>query len=176
MELSRRRITKENRERNYFGEKMRRIMKVFTCRSKNGRWRTPWMLWVVAMVGLAGIFALPGEALFAENVKNAQELADIHRMVGRWVRPDGGYLLELSLTGTGGDLQAAYFNPQPIHVARTQASCRENSCKLFIELRDVNYPGSTYTLQYDAKTDRLQGDYFQAVQKQTYAIEFVRSK
>jgi len=45
-----------------------------------------------------------------------------------------------------------------------------------LELRDVNYPGSTYTLQYDASYDRLEGTYFQAVHRQTFDIEFVRTR
>ena len=47
---------------------------------------------------------------------------------------------------------------------------------MFVELRDVNYPGSAYNLRYDPKTDRLIGTYFQAVQRQTYDVEFVRMK
>jgi len=31
-------------------------------------------------------------------------------------------------------------------------------------------------LQYDPKSDRLKGAYFQAVEKQTFNIEFVRVK
>jgi len=48
--------------------------------------------------------------------------------------------------------------------------------RLFVELRDVNYPGSAYDLQYDTRTDRLKGTYFQAVEKRAYEIEFVRTK
>ena len=48
--------------------------------------------------------------------------------------------------------------------------------KVFIELRDVNYPGSTYTLAYDVKTDRLVGRYFQAVAGETFDVYFVRLK
>ena len=44
------------------------------------------------------------------------------------------------------------------------------------EQRDVNYPGSTYNLQYDPETDRLKGTYFQAVERQTFEIQFVRAK
>jgi len=39
-----------------------------------------------------------------------------------------------------------------------------------------NYPGSTYTLQYDPASDRLKGTYFQAVQRQTFDIEFMRAR
>jgi len=43
-------------------------------------------------------------------------------------------------------------------------------------LRDINYPGSKYNLQYDPETDRLIGTYFQAIQRQTFDVEFTRAK
>jgi hypothetical protein len=101
---------------------------------------------------------------------------DEQRLVGRWVRPDGGYTLKLKEVGKEGNVKAAYFNPRPINVAKAEFSRKEGKLTIFIELRDVNYPGSQYNLQYDAKTDRLIGTYFQAVEKQTYSIEFMRTK
>ena len=67
-----------------------------------------------------------------------------------------------------GTLKAAYFNPRPINVARAQFSRKDGTLTVFIELRDVNYPGSKYNLKYDPKSDRLIGTYFQAVQAETY--------
>ena len=75
-----------------------------------------------------------------------------------------------------GSLKAAYFNPRPINVSRAELERKDGKISLLVELRDVNYPGSLYRLRYDPKSDRLQGTYFQAVQRQTYAIEFVRIK
>jgi len=46
----------------------------------------------------------------------------------------------------------------------------------FVELRDVNYPGSTYTLVYQAENDRLYGIYYQAALGQMFEVEFVRAK
>ena len=46
--------------------------------------------------------------------------------------------------------------------------------KLFVELRDVNYPGSTYSLRYDPARDVLEGAYFQAMEQQTFDVSFVR--
>jgi hypothetical protein len=46
---------------------------------------------------------------------------------------------------------------------------------VFVELRDVNYPGSTYTLRYEPARDRLVGLYDQAAQRQHYDLIFVRS-
>ncbi len=78
--------------------------------------------------------------------------------------------------GKDGSQKAAYFNPRPISVARAEWKRKDGALTIIVELRDVNYPGSTYTLQYDPKSDRLKGTYFQAVAKQTFAVEFTRGK
>lgn len=96
------------------------------------------------------------------------------KLVGRWVRTDGGYVLEIRGVEPGGKVDAAYFNPRPIHVARAEAAQDGDAVKLLIELRDVNYPGSTYSLTYDAGRDVLEGTYFQAMERQTYDVSFVR--
>jgi len=101
---------------------------------------------------------------------------DVQHIVGRWIRPDGGYMLDLKEIGKDGTLKAAYFNPNPINVYRAELGRKQGAITIFVELRDVNYPGSTYNLIYDPKTDRLVGTYFQAVQKVTFDIEFMRSK
>ena len=72
-------------------------------------------------------------------------------------------------------MEAAYFNPRPIHVAKAQASRDGGKLKVFVELRDVNYPGSTYTLAYNATADRLDGIYYQAVEKQNFEVYFIRT-
>jgi hypothetical protein len=48
--------------------------------------------------------------------------------------------------------------------------------KVFVELRDVNYPGSTYTLTYDPASDQLKGIYYQAVEQQRFPVAFFRAK
>ncbi len=102
--------------------------------------------------------------------------AEAQRLAGRWVRPDGGYVLELREIAKDGSLKAAYFNPRPINVGRAEWRRKGGALTVIVELRDVNYPGSTYTLHYDAATDQLKGTYYQAVEKQTFSIEFLRTK
>ncbi len=121
------------------------------------------------MVGM--VFAESGNPL-----KQTQVKTDVQRLEGRWVRPDGGYILELWDVKKDGSVSAAYYNPRPIKVFSAKWSRRDGKINLFVELRDVNYPGSKYNLQYDLKSDRLKGTYFQAVEKQTFNIEFVRAK
>jgi len=98
------------------------------------------------------------------------------RLVGRWLRPDGGYVLEIRAAQADGRLEAAYLNPRPITVARAEWRREGGRLRVFVELRDVNYPGSTYTLSFLPEQDRLVGVYFQAVQRQTFNVEFVRQQ
>ena len=48
--------------------------------------------------------------------------------------------------------------------------------KIIIELRDINYRGSTYTLNYLPDRDMLAGEYYQAVERLTFYVEFARNK
>jgi hypothetical protein len=99
---------------------------------------------------------------------------DPDRLVGRWVRPDGGYVIEIRDVDEAGRVDAAYFNPNSIHIAEARITRDGTVINLFIELRDVNYPGSTYLLTYDPAEDQLKGSYYQAVARETYEIFFER--
>ena len=101
---------------------------------------------------------------------------DFGALKGRWLRPDGGYILSVKYVDPGGKMDAAYYNPRPINVSKAQATREGETLKVFIELRDAGYPGSTYTLIYDPKTDRLGGVYYQAAMGQRFDVIFVRSK
>jgi hypothetical protein len=100
---------------------------------------------------------------------------DPAKLVGRWLRADGGYLLQLTEPGPDGQLQAAYFNPRPINVARAAWKHQDGYLGAFVELRAPNYPGSTYTLAYDPTQDRLVGLYFQAAMQEQFDVEFKRT-
>jgi hypothetical protein len=98
------------------------------------------------------------------------------RLNGRWLRPDGGYVLEIRSVDASGQIDAAYLNPRPITIAKAQATRDGSVVNVFVELRAPNYPGSTYTLTYDPQHDQLRGIYFQAVQQQNFEVTFVRMK
>ena len=92
----------------------------------------------------------------------AQETST-QRLIGNWVRTDGGYIIAVRSVDPGGRVDAAYFNPRPINVSRAEAVVKGKTARLFIELRDEGYPGSTYTLESDSTNDALVGVYFQAL-------------
>ena len=118
----------------------------------------------------------PSPPATKESVATPEAKAGFDRLKGRWLRPDGGYVLEIREIDGSGKMVAAYFNPRPINVSRAEASQEGTTIKVFIELRDTNYPGSTYTLTYDAASDQLKGAYFQAALQQSFDVVFVRMK
>ncbi len=95
-------------------------------------------------------------------------------LVGRWVRPDGGYTVTIRAVDAGGRLDASYANPQPLPFARAETQVDGGILRVFLELRAGGYAGSTYTLKYDPARDTLDGEYFQAVARQTYPVRFHR--
>jgi hypothetical protein len=121
------------------------------------------MVWVMVAPLLAG-FAAPVAA------------AGLESLVGRWQRPDGGYVLEVRKIAADGKATVRYLNPRPIHVARAEAVPRGDSAKVFVELQDTGYPGSTYTLVYEPKKDILLGIYYHAGMGQYFDVIFVRMR
>jgi uncharacterized protein (DUF2147 family) len=129
------------------------------------------------LVGLAILVALPSPAAAQQAPAAAAKAApSLDTLVGRWVRSEGGYVVEIRSVAPDGKLQASYFNPRSIHVGKAEAVRKGSTIEVFIELRDVNYPGSTYTLTFDPKADRLVGRYYQAVARETFDVFFVRMK
>lgn len=93
---------------------------------------------------------------------------------GAWVRPDGGYTISIKSIGFNGQIEAMYFNPNPLPFAKAQASRQGAALLAFFEIRAGGYAGSTYELTYDPASDRLTGIYYQAVAKQKFEVYFVR--
>ena len=107
-------------------------------------------------------------------VARASEQLDFSLLVGEWIRPDGGYVINVRKIKADGSVDAGYFNPNMINVAEASVSEWKGLVKLFIKLDDTGYPGSTYTLFYYAEKDALAGFYYQAVIKQTFEVVFMR--
>jgi len=117
----------------------------------------------------------PGPSNESSNAAAATPAtSDFQKLRGKWLRPDGGYVIEIKAAAAEGRLDASYFNPRSIHVAQAQARAEGGTLKVFLELRDVNYPGSTYALTYVPQRDLLAGVYYQAVEKRSYEVYFER--
>lgn len=116
------------------------------------------------------------ESKGAGAASSAAVRPEFAKLAGKWERPDGGYVLEIKSVDSGGTMQAAYFNPNPINVSQAAALYKDGATKVFVELRDANYPGCTYSLTYDPQSDQLYGQYFQASMQQTFDVTFGRMK
>ena len=113
---------------------------------------------------------------FTESNTTGIKTTDENLLVGDWIRTDASYLVKIIKVNEDRTLDAQYFNPNPIKVGKANWEESYGNLKIIIELRDVNYPGSTYTLNYLPDRDMLAGDYYQAVEGLTFYVEFARNK
>jgi hypothetical protein len=126
---------------------------------------------VFAALATGTYFLLHGRTSAGTGTKAAFD-----SLKGRWLRPDGGYVIDIRDVDATGKLAAGYFNPRPINVSQAEASQEGDTTKVFIELRDVNYPGATYNLTYNPKRDQLRGVYYQPAVRQNFDVVFIRMK
>jgi len=105
-----------------------------------------------------------------------QDTANKSLLVGDWTRTDAPYQIKITELLDDGKMKAGYFNPKSINIANATWSAENGDLKIYIELRDENYPGSNYKLTYIQGTGLLAGKYFQAVEGVTYDVGFVRTK
>jgi len=134
-------------------------------------------------LALAASIAMP-EIVYAQSTtitsgagsKSASSDPGFIALQGRWVRPDGGYVITIKSVEDGGKLDAEYANPKLLPFAKAEASREGTTIKVFLELRAGGYNGSTYTLTHDPATDVLKGTYFQAVVQQKFDVYFTRAK
>lgn len=115
----------------------------------------------------------PATVISEVNPVNTEK-PDYKQLIGDYLRSDGTYTLKIISATEDGKIDAAYFNPNPINVGSAKWIYKDNSFYIIVELRDVNYPGSTYTLQYFPEKKELAGNYYQATQQTNYDVVFIR--
>jgi len=139
---------------------------------------SPWLLLLFSgnKADLETPAVVAGKGSNAQQESSAQKADDFQKLVGRWLRPDGGYIIEIRGFDNKGGLDVSYLNPRPINVSSAEASKSGGVTKVFIELQDVGYPGSTYSLIHDPSRDALLGIYYQAQLGQSFEVVFIRMK
>lgn len=110
----------------------------------------------------------------AATAETASGRVNMQKLVGRWLRTDSTYVIEIREVSPDGTLRAGYFNPRPINVSAAKVENKSGTLEVFVELHDAGYPGSNYTLSYNPKTDALAGTYFQATMQQKFDVAFMR--
>ena len=131
---------------------------------------------VCALVCTAALAQQPSAAPTSPAAVDSDPQKVFGVLLGRWVRPDGGYMISIKTVEASGRLDASYANPRPLPFHTAEVTREGDELKLFFELRAGGYNGSTYMLKYDAASDQLKGVYYQAVAKQKFEVVFVRVK
>ena len=134
---------------------------------------------VLLALFFAGVFWLTSGPAFCETENDNwtdAAFSEAKRLAGKWVRPDGGYVLAIENVGAGGGLEVSYYNPRKIRVHEAFWKYRDGKLYLLVEMRDVNYPGSKYALFHDKGRDILIGVYYQAAMDRTFDVYFTRMK
>ena len=102
------------------------------------------------------------------------ESVNVHDLLGRWLRTDSPYVIEIREVSPDGTLRAGYYNPRPINVSAAKVEDKNGTLQVFVELHDTGYPGSNYALNYNPQNDALEGTYFQATLQQKFDVAFMR--
>ncbi len=129
-------------------------------------------------LGTVGVAAAQGGTPDAKSAPGPAVARSISLDVlkGAWVRPDGGYVILIKSVGPNGQLEAMYFNPNPLPFTKAQGVQDGGTFRASFEIQAGGYNGSTYELTYDAASDQLKGTYYQAVMKQKFDVAFARKK
>jgi hypothetical protein len=116
----------------------------------------------------------PGERATTTSSLPAAGATDFPKLVGRWLRSDMSYMIEIASVSADGKLEARYLNPQPIHVSKAEARRENDALEVLVELTDRGYPGSYYTLTYSPGEDLLRGVYHHLGLQQNFDVTFFR--
>jgi hypothetical protein len=160
------------------------LAKTRKANKPNQRSRKKKRKWLLPLIGLVfvglvaaifyGLMNRPSIDATATIPTKNNKPPEFDKLIGSWVRPDGGYIIEINKIYPDGRVDAAYFNPRPIQVSRSTVSAKDQQIELFVELQGKGYPGSTYTLKYNPDYDAMVGIYFQAVIQQPFDVIFQR--
>lgn len=128
------------------------------------------------VLAIAIAFGFTSVSFNSNQLQQKSNSADKNSLLGKWVRTDADYKIKIIEVAKDGKLKAGYFNPKSINVAKATWTNTKGVLKIYIELRDENYPGSTYNMTYYPEKDMLTGKYFQAVTGETFDVLFSRIK
>ena len=146
---------------------------------KKKRFRIWWLLFGLVVVVAAVLFFAKSptpETGPSEPEEAPRAKADFARIIGDWVRPDGGYVIRIKGVDPDGKVIAGYYNPRPINVSSASVSANSGAIRFFMRLQDQGYPGSTYDLIYSRENDAFVGVYYQAAMGQSFEVVFLRQK
>lgn len=129
---------------------------------------------LLAVTALLAVIAIYLAVMQIIDSEPSAQAGDFNVIAGQWDRIDGSYSLQVQDVMSDGTVRVGYFNPGAVRVAESRVATQEGRIRLFVRLRDKDYPDCTYTLFYYPEEDVLAGAYYQAAVDRTYEVVFVR--
>jgi len=130
---------------------------------------------LIILLSIIGCGDKPVTSTQNENqapVTETKKESDPNDLLGKWMRTDGNYTIEISSLTRDGNMKAKYLNPSPIHCDKTTYADTDGTLSVHLLLNDKNYPNCTYDLQFMKEKNILFGKYFQATSGQSYEVIF----
>ena len=138
-------------------------------------------IWGVVLIAVIVLFRSGDDMIIGQNniqvdeqINQTHTPVELTRIIGRWQRSEGEYILDIRAVRDDGKIDAVYLNPRPINVSKAQAITKGGYVIVAVTLQDSGYPGNIYTLTYDAQADRLDGVYHHRGLGQQFNVEFSR--
>jgi hypothetical protein len=101
--------------------------------------------------------------IFVNDTQAQSGTTDYEKLVGKWVRPDGGYILVIKNVRFDGSIEAEYLNPNRISISKAHVKTELGKINIFVE-----------TLTYDKDTDSLVGVYHHLGINKKFDVHFMR--
>ena len=115
------------------------------------------------------IYYTSGSQYINDTVKYSTKYSiEKNIFIDGWKRTGKNYIINISNVNEDSNLKAEYFNPSPINVLTVKWEHKINQV-----LSDINYTGSICKLNYLADRDIFAGEYFKALHRVTFYLEFV---
>src|SRR6478609_3426918 len=92
---------------------------------------------VMSLAIVTGVFQAPAQPLPGSPAASStsDSPAAFAALPGRWVWPDGGYVITINSVDASGKPDASYANPNPLPFYTATATEEGGALKLFFELR-----------------------------------------
>jgi hypothetical protein len=99
---------------------------------------------------------------------------DRNLIKGVWGRVDAAGEIKITEVLHGGSLKSTFYNPKLIAIEKSIWTNSSGVLRVYILLREDDYPGSSFTLNYVAVRDVLVGVYYDALTQKSYPVTFER--
>ena len=141
------------------------------------------MLASLALACVVGIIGSPALAQGRATVQYetrgvmlAQTMPEFGKLIGRWVRTDGGYAIVIKSVDPGGKIDATYANPNRISVSKAEASVEGGRSGYSSSCAAPAIQGPPTRSHMSRQGDSLTGEYFQAAIRQKFDVVFLRAR